>query len=177
MSSDNDRVFHREMARDHVNQIKETLICASCGTPNYIAPVEFHNKEHDQYPGRRVSALVAQGRSRTIIDREIKRCTPLCRSCHMKLDGRTEALHKVTPHQKGYRKPVERCRFCNELYKPLRKGLCNSCYKCEYIAEWPSYPIVCRNGHYKLGSNVYVSPKGQRNCIQCKIDRDNKPFY
>lgn len=49
----------------------------------------------------------------------------LCRSCHMKVDGRMAALIK---RQTGRpkRDPLP-CVNCNKLYRPLRKGECAAC--------------------------------------------------
>lgn len=46
----------------------------------------------------------------------------LCRSCHMTVDGRLEALRKT-----HHKKPPTECNNCLKLSKPLRKGLCHSC--------------------------------------------------
>ncbi len=47
----------------------------------------------------------------------------LCRRCHMKVDGRLEKLASITP---PIQEPKE-CSVCNELAKPLRKGVCHRC--------------------------------------------------
>lgn len=163
--------IRNKLAKDHVDTIREKLKCSSCGLPHSVSPIEFHHDDHLEYPERRVSRLVTYGVSLAEIDLEISKCLPLCRSCHQILDGRLDAMHE------GNRKWGEYCLWCNKFYKPLKHGLCETCYYRNLRNNWPSCPIVCRRGHYKLGVNIYVSPKGRRQCKQCKIDRDNRPYY
>jgi len=48
---------------------------------------------------------------------------PVCRRCHMRLDGRLETMpHGPKP------KPPKPCRECGKPWKPLNRGLCNACY-------------------------------------------------
>ena len=47
----------------------------------------------------------------------------VCRSCHMKIDGRLARFIATTVPVK----PAEECSNCRELAKPLRKGLCHKC--------------------------------------------------
>jgi len=47
----------------------------------------------------------------------------LCRSCHMKIDGRMDKFRKL----KTIVKPPKNCTNCGKLAKPLRKGLCHCC--------------------------------------------------
>jgi hypothetical protein len=52
----------------------------------------------------------------------------LCRRCHMKTDGRLEALHKLAEDRKGkIKKAPSPCAVCGRLAKPLRKGKCHAC--------------------------------------------------
>jgi hypothetical protein len=46
----------------------------------------------------------------------------VCRSCHMKRDGRMTNLKRGGPVL-----PARPCRQCGKPYKPLRKGLCHAC--------------------------------------------------
>jgi NMD protein affecting ribosome stability and mRNA decay len=49
----------------------------------------------------------------------------VCRRCHMDLDGRLTRLGteiRVRPT------PPRPCVECGKLYKPTRRGMCNTCY-------------------------------------------------
>jgi hypothetical protein len=50
----------------------------------------------------------------------------LCRSCHMRVDGRTEALIRNAQVANAAR-PPEPCRVCGKPSKPLSKGRCHRC--------------------------------------------------
>ena len=55
-------------------------------------------------------------------------CEPLCRSCHMRKDGRLAALRKNAPYQRGRSyTPKQPCKVCKRLFKPLRNSMCYSC--------------------------------------------------
>lgn len=160
-----DQEFRKAAAQMYVDKIKAGLACVSCGA----LEIEFHNEEHIEYPHRRVSNLVSRGESLEIIDREIRRCTPICRSCHMQLDGRMDGLLESS---KSRIKPPEHCIFCNKLDKRLRDQLCARCYRYEYIlGEWPKSDLLCKRGHYKIGDNLYIHEKsGFRHCVKCRQD-------
>jgi hypothetical protein len=166
--------IRKKIAKAHVDAIREKLKCSSCGIPHLASPIEFHSFEHDGHRERRVSVLVNRGASIKEIDLEISRCEALCRACHVNTDGRLDTM--IEWHRGKY-KPIERCIWCKRLYKPLRRELCNTCYDREFRYNWPSSSIVCKRGHYKIGANVYVYPKGQRECKQCRTERDNTPYY
>jgi hypothetical protein len=76
-------------------QIK--TVCRGCGKQ----PVEWHNPEHKNHLGRRVHALVSLGYPVERIAAEMGTCTPLCRHCHMLLDGRLSKLIAARPYKKG----------------------------------------------------------------------------
>ena len=118
--------------KGYVARLRITTPCAHCGE----GPIEYHHVDHLDKSNDRVSSLVAQSNLNrpspvpwSRIAKEIAKCTPLCRSCHMKEDGRLEALHKAAPQQKGqiYVEPSP-CSCCHRIYKPLRKGMCTGCY-------------------------------------------------
>jgi hypothetical protein len=109
-------------AKAHVRTIRALTFCAHCGAQ----PIDWHSTAHDNGGGnRRVSARAARGESIARIDAEIAVCTPLCRSCHMKEDGRLEALLNAS-HAIVH--PVKLCVSCGQPAKPSRKGLCGNCY-------------------------------------------------
>ena len=105
--------------------LRHTTPCRQCGK----SPIEWHHEDHVDRPNDRVSSLVAQNRIWTRIEQEIKRCEPLCRSCHMKVDGRLLSLHINKPNQPGKSFPSSPCKVCRRLSKPLRRGMCYSCYE------------------------------------------------
>jgi hypothetical protein len=159
-------------ARAHVDKIREKLKCASCGSPHCVTPIEFHHDDHPAHPERRVGSLVKRGAPLEEIDLEISKCEPLCKICHLTLDGRIEAFI-----ERG-RKYGEQCIWCNKLDNHLSKGLCRTCYMKDYNDRWPRSSIVCRRGHYRIGVNLYINPNtGRRYCIQCQKEWGATPYY
>jgi len=72
--------------RAFINEVNARTVCAHCGAQ----PIEWHNPDHVE-PGRgtyRIGNMVTQPATIAAIQAEIERCTPLCRRCHMKEDGR-----------------------------------------------------------------------------------------
>ncbi len=124
------REINRAIATKFVNKVNQQTLCQHCGTQ----PIEWHHADHPKQPNARVSSLRTQGSSIRRIQQEMDRCTPLCRSCHMAEDGRTEALLASTPNQKGVvLVGLKPCIECEKPYKPLRKGRCWTCsekYRC-----------------------------------------------
>jgi hypothetical protein len=114
----------RKIATEFVSGINKKTFCKLCGRQ----PIEWHKKAHEKFPNSRVSSLRTQGASIQRIKLEIDSCEPLCRSCHMKIDGRTEALIKSMPYKKGhtYVEKIE-CFCCKKFFKPLRNGMCSGC--------------------------------------------------
>ncbi|SRR5258706_4577355 len=51
----------------------------------------------------------------------------LCRKCHMEIDGRLAVLASYSTNRKP--KPSKPCSICGRLFKPLRKGRCQTCAK------------------------------------------------
>ena len=119
------RMRARAVATEFVSNINASTVCSSCGAQ----PIEWHREEHEQKPNSRVSSLRTQGGSIARIQQEMDLCVPLCRSCHMKVDGRLNRLRQASPQKKGqiYVDPSP-CSCCLRLAKPLRKGLCTGCY-------------------------------------------------
>lgn len=52
----------------------------------------------------------------------------LCRKCHMLIDGRMDAIHRI-----DRKRPAKPCLNCQRLSKPLRKGRCHACH--EYLSQ------------------------------------------
>ena len=81
-------------------------LCEECGE----APaVERHHRDGDTF--NNTPANVAA----------------LCRTCHMRLDGRLEAF-RLQAMTRDKTQPPKPCSECGRLYKPLRRGLCARCY-------------------------------------------------
>jgi hypothetical protein len=113
--------------REWFDDFMKDIRCTRCGSSG---PIDWHHEEHPQKPWTRVTFFITQGRyTLDRLKQEIERCEPLCRSCHMQVDGRLEALHANKPRQKNVeyvgRLP---CSCCGKETKPLRKGLCSGCY-------------------------------------------------
>lgn len=110
------------IARSFINEVNARTFCAHCGKQ----PIEWHNPEHVELGRRtfRIGNMVSYGYSLATIEAELKRCTPLCRGCHQRVDGRMDALIKRALDRIQPPKP---CEECSRLYKPLRRGLCSKC--------------------------------------------------
>lgn len=92
----------KRRAREYVRPIREATVCVRCGAQ----PIDWHRKEHEDHPGRRVSALVNNGHPPKTIAAEIALCTALCRRCHMSEDGRLESLISARRKRLGAAVPV-----------------------------------------------------------------------
>jgi len=114
----------RARAQAFVAELNARTHCAHCGAQ----PIEWHNPEHVELnrKGYRISGMAASGASIHRIERELARCTPLCRRCHMAEDGR---LAKLIERVTAPRPPVDPkpCVDCSTPYKPLRRGRCMKC--------------------------------------------------
>lgn len=120
------RGSRRTLASNFVSSLNTVTKCVKCGDQ----PIEWHREEHEKYPNSRVSSLRTQGASIDRIKKEIKLCTPLCRRCHMKEDGRLVRLKANQPYQKGkVYVGKQKCKNCPKKQKPLRKGMCYTCYE------------------------------------------------
>lgn len=112
-------------AKKFISEVRLRTVCDRCGAQ----PVEWHHVDHEADENQRVAHLVALGFPVKRIQQEIDKCEALCRSCHMKEDGRLKALSKNKPFQKGVvavgPKP---CAKCAKLTKPSWRGMCRSCY-------------------------------------------------
>lgn len=125
----NTRPLQKKQAKEFVDAIRARTVCVRCGKQ----PIEWHRKEHEEKQSSRVSSLRAGGSSERRILEEISKCKALCRSCHMKEDGRIDVLLASAPQQKGYKIPPKPCTKCGKIVKPLRKGLCYTCYEHQRI--------------------------------------------
>ena len=114
-----------ERNRAYMADLKARTVCAHCGAQ----PVDWHNPEHVELNRRRfrIGTMAGKGQSIAAIESELARCTPLCRRCHMAEDGRLAALASRRPGSQ-MKTPARPCAKCQRPYKPLRKGLCASCY-------------------------------------------------
>lgn len=111
------------LARRFITRVRRVTRCLRCGGK----PIEWHNPTHLTRPNMRVAHLVALGFPVHRIQAEIDSSEPLCRSCHMRTDGRLDALMKARPRQRGSAFPAKPCLSCGQEAKPLRRGLCNRC--------------------------------------------------
>lgn len=69
-----------------VKEVNARTFCAHCGAQ----PVEWHNPDHVEKNRQtyRIGFMTRTTRSLAAIQAEMDQCTPLCRRCHMKEDGR-----------------------------------------------------------------------------------------
>jgi hypothetical protein len=112
-------------AKEYVKRVRNATFCKECNSQ----PVEFHCTWHIIDGNARVPRMAARGCSIQAIKLEISKCEALCKSCHMKKDGRTKALEQSHPFRKGmtYTEPIP-CISCGFPAKPTRKGMCRECY-------------------------------------------------
>jgi hypothetical protein len=81
-------LLRREAARVFMWRVRRETVCVQCGRQ----PVDFHSDAHLTQPRSRISNLVSRGATIGRIMRELQRCMPLCRRCHVALDGRMERI-------------------------------------------------------------------------------------
>jgi hypothetical protein len=74
---------------EHVRRRRAETVCERCGAQ----PIEWHSDSHVGNRRCQVSNLASGSFSIARIDAEISKCEALCRSCHMKTDGRLNRLH------------------------------------------------------------------------------------
>lgn len=118
------RLERRAKARAFITQVNQDTYCVRCGKQ----PVEWHNIDHPLHANNRIGSLVTQGRSIARIEQELAICTPVCRSCHMALDGRYSRLQAACPNYLGVIRVLPKpCLICRREFKPLRNGMCYSC--------------------------------------------------
>src|SRR5574341_1665679 len=118
----------KQRAKRFVARVRRQTACIRCGRH----PVEWHNSEHKRHSNRRVAGLVARGHPLDRIKREMRESTPLCRSCHMAIDGRAEKLTAARPRKKGtVIVPPLPCETCGKLTKPRWQDKCRHCYDAE----------------------------------------------
>ena len=103
----------------------------------------------------------APGRDRHHKDEDTGNNTPdniaiLCRRCHMKIDGRLDALRTLEhPSQ-----PPKPCNNCQRLLKPLRRGRCHACN--EYWRRHGVERPFVENGHTEKAQARRETP-----CLRC----------
>ena len=87
------------MAQKYVASVRARAACELCGAQ----PVEWHHPEGQAVSdyNHSISRLATRGSTIERIAREIASCEALCRSCHMEVDGRKEALAENRPFHKG----------------------------------------------------------------------------
>jgi hypothetical protein len=114
----------RARNRAFIDEVNGRTVCAQCGAQ----PVEWHNPEHVELNRQtfRIGFMVSSGRPISAIEEEIARCTPLCRLCHMKEDGRLAAFKRNRGNRPRNSSP---CSVCGRQYHPLRRGLCHRCHE------------------------------------------------
>lgn len=114
----------KQRAREYVRAIRAKTVCVRCGR----TPVDFHREGHEADHNQRIGPMMGRGCSVAAIAAELALCTPLCRRCHMREDGRSARLTALCPMKKGVVIVGPRpCVACGTLAKPLRRGLCNRC--------------------------------------------------
>ena len=116
-----------------IDELRSQTHCKTCGKQ----PIEWHGEHHPKEPRLRISNMVDLGYRLEDVLAEVSRCEPLCRSCHMKEDGRTKALiDAASLANKGKSKVALRpCSQCGTL-SLLRKGLCKRCYHRDYMRAY-----------------------------------------
>ena len=85
----NDR---RRAKKAIIDKIREETVCANCGKQ----PIEWHHEEHTIYPNRRISRMLSKNKTLESILAEINVCVPLCRKCHIRMDGRLRNLRNFS---------------------------------------------------------------------------------
>lgn len=120
------REERRVIATEWLREFEKNIPCSHCGATDKT--IDWHGEHHPQKPNFRVSSLRTQGASIDRIKKEIEICIPLCRSCHMKEDGRLKNLFTTQPRQKGsvITEPSP-CSCCGKLTKPMRNRMCVTC--------------------------------------------------
>lgn len=114
---------YRRRTRDWVTALRAQTTCARCGGQ----PIDWHNPEHVEDPRRRIANL-AHNTGIAAVAAEIARCEPLCRRCHMSLDGRLDRFAQAWEARRTAPLAPGRCDGCGREYAPLRRGLCSRCY-------------------------------------------------
>jgi hypothetical protein len=117
------KAARRRRNADFVAALRRAARCEKCGQQ----PIEWHSPDHIESPSQRIGVMIGKLRSLRAISKEVAKCVPLCRRCHMIEDGRLAALKKNQPRQKGASFPPKQCSWCRKLAKPLRRGLCAAC--------------------------------------------------
>lgn len=117
----------------YVDALRAITTCKKCGNQ----PIEWHGEHHVKTSRLRISNMVDLGYKLDDVKKEISRCEPLCRSCHMKEDGRTKALILSASIANKGKMKVDRkkCSECENI-SLLVHGLCNKCYHKQYMRQY-----------------------------------------
>lgn len=67
--------------RTAIYEMKDGLVCESCGEDRRYPAIEFHHK-NAEYKEFAISDALSEGHSWKNIKAEISKCVPLCSSCH-----------------------------------------------------------------------------------------------
>jgi hypothetical protein len=161
---DVNRAHHeRAIARNRafIEEINARTVCAHCG----VQPIEWHNPEH-VLPGRalyRISHMVRTIRAIAAIRAELDRCTPLCRRCHMKEDGRMSVF--LVQARKSKTQPPKPCIECHQPAKPLRRQRCEQCYerhRSHMRRDKPCASGLCQEIGLQCGQGSWRGFQGER---------------
>lgn len=124
----------KAVAQAYVAEVRRRTFCSTCGSQ----PIDWHSDTHLEKKNNRVSNLAKNGYPIARIQAEIDICEPLCRSCHVRVDGRAEMLASYSRNRPVA--PPKPCRICGRLRKPLRKGRCGAC-RCYWHCHGTERPI------------------------------------
>lgn len=116
-------IRRKARAKAFVGGIRASTFCEHCGGQ----PIDWHRKEHEMKPYRRIARMAARGQSLVGIAEEIRLCQALCRRCHMQIDGRLEVFLRIAKARKGKLQGLRQCSTCERSERYLRKGRCNRC--------------------------------------------------
>ena len=75
--------------RTYIRELKLESGCAVCGYHNCAKALDFHHKGVEK-KDRNISTLANQQASWERINREIAKCTILCRNCHAELHDKPD---------------------------------------------------------------------------------------
>ena len=122
--------------------------CIDCGKPG----TDRHHIDGD--PGNNAASNVAI----------------LCRRCHMKQDGRIDALSKIAKASRELRKvKPQPCSNCKQLSKPLRRGLCHACNEYQRRTGKP-------RPYTTISYQKTVEQKNSQPCLRCRRPANIKGY-
>jgi hypothetical protein len=117
-----------------IEKKKKKCICERCHSKN---AVDFVNTNGDYN------------------DNNLDNWKPLCRRCRMELDGTLDNFISNCSRRIRKIKTAEKCRICNDFYKPLRVGRCHKCNE-----------FFRRNGIER--TEMKLKQRKNSPCINCK---------